>query len=72
MPWCKREWSTGWPPSIRRKSTWVVTHSMVSRIIRGTYLGLDPDEMLRLTHPHTAIFVLNHGDSRCHEAEMEC
>ena len=50
----------------------VVTHSMVSRIIRGTYLGLGPDEMLGLTHPHTAIFVLDRGDSRCHEAEMEC
>ena len=50
----------------------VVTHSMVSRIIRGTYLGLGPDEMLGLTHPHTAIFVLANGDSRCHEAEMEC
>jgi probable phosphoglycerate mutase len=39
----------------------LVAHDMVSRVLRGLYLGLSPTEILRLAHPHTRIHVLERG-----------
>jgi len=47
--------------TIRGQTTIVITHEMVSRVIRGIYLGSSREEMLTLNHPHTSIFILDHG-----------
>ena len=39
----------------------VVTHEMMSRTLRGCYLGLDPAATLALDHPHELVFVLGDG-----------
>jgi probable phosphoglycerate mutase len=44
-----------------------VAHDMVSRVLRGLYLGLPSPEVLRLDHPHTRIYVLEHGNVRAIE-----
>lgn len=44
----------------------VVTHEMTSRVLRGTYLGLDPAGVLELDHPHESIFVLAEGRCEAH------
>jgi hypothetical protein len=42
---------------------------MVSRVLRGLYLGLPFRAALRLDHPHTRIYVLEHGLVRALEVE---
>jgi broad specificity phosphatase PhoE len=37
----------------------VVAHEMVSRILRGLYLGLGTSEILSLRHPQTDVFILS-------------
>lgn len=44
----------------------VVTHEMMSRVLRGCYLGLDPLATLALDHPHESIFVLAEGRIESH------
>jgi broad specificity phosphatase PhoE len=39
----------------------VVAHEMVNRVLRGLYLGLGSDEILRLSHPQTRIYLLANG-----------
>jgi broad specificity phosphatase PhoE len=39
----------------------VVTHGIVSRVLRGLYAGLSRDEALRLPLPQDAVFVLARG-----------
>ncbi len=39
----------------------VVAHEIVSRVLRGTYLGLGSDEILKLRHPQTDIYLLSSG-----------
>jgi probable phosphoglycerate mutase len=45
-----------------------VAHDMVSRVLRGLYLGLPPSEVLQLAHPHTRIYLLEQGHVRALEA----
>lgn len=46
----------------------VVTHEMMSRVLRGYYLGLDPLATLALDHPHESIFVLAEGRIESHRS----
>ena len=39
----------------------VVTHDIVSRVLRGLYLGLTPDRVFELVHPPTRIYLLASG-----------
>ena len=39
----------------------VITHDMISRLIRGRYLGLAPEAILALRHPHDHILKLAEG-----------
>lgn len=39
----------------------VVAHEVVSRVVRGIYLGLGPAQTLTLSHPHTRIYMLANG-----------
>jgi 2,3-bisphosphoglycerate-dependent phosphoglycerate mutase len=39
--------------------TIAVVHDMVSRVIRGIYLGLEPARTLALDHPHARIYCLS-------------
>jgi broad specificity phosphatase PhoE len=41
--------------------TIAVTHEMISRTIRGSYIGLPHVETLRLSHRHDRIYSLNNG-----------
>ena len=41
-----------------------VAHDMVSRVLRGLYLKLPPQEVLQLTQPHTRIYAFDHGEVR--------
>ncbi len=52
-----------WYASVRdhEGSLVVVTHEMLSRCIRGHYLGLDSAQTLQLSHPHEAVYVLANG-----------
>ncbi len=47
----------------------VVSHEMMSRVLRGCYLGLDASEMLELDHPHEQVFVLAGGRIETHRSE---
>ncbi len=47
----------------------VVTHEMMSRVLRGCYVGLDPLGTLALDHPHESIFVLAEGRVESHPLE---
>ena len=47
----------------------VITHDMVSRVIRGLYLGLDEQQTLQLNHPHNCIFQLSDSVIKEYEAE---
>src|SRR6266481_4177065 len=38
-----------------------VVHDMVSRVLRGVYLALDPARTLALDHPHSRIYKLSSG-----------
>ena len=40
----------------------IITHDMISRLIRGHYLGLANTDTLALTHPHEQIFKLDGGE----------
>lgn len=48
----------------RRSLRVVVTHEVVSRVMRGLYLALDPSEITHLNHPHATIFCLSGGEVR--------
>ena len=39
----------------------VVTHEMLSRCLRGHYLGLDSEQTLQLSHPHDHVFIMANG-----------
>jgi len=39
----------------------VVTHEMLSRCLRGHYLGLDAAQTLQLSHPHDHVFIMANG-----------
>lgn len=39
-------------------TTIVVTHAKTSRVLRGVYLGLKPEEMLQLKHPQDRLYKL--------------
>jgi broad specificity phosphatase PhoE len=39
----------------------VVAHEMVSRLLRGLYLGMSTNEILALRHPQTDVFILSGG-----------
>lgn len=41
------------------RTTIVVTHARMSRVLRGVYLGLPPDEILTLKHPQSQIYKLH-------------
>lgn len=43
------------------RTTIVVAHEVVSRVIRGIYLGLDAAQTLRLDHRHGRIYCLSNG-----------
>lgn len=45
-----------------------VAHDMVSRVLRGLYLGLRPSAILSLDHTHTRIYVLARGQVQTLEA----
>jgi probable phosphoglycerate mutase len=59
-----REWLARQDPG---RTVLAVAHDMVSRVLRGLYLGLPSAEVLRLDHPHTRIYVLEHGHVRALE-----
>jgi len=59
-----REWLARQDPG---QTVVAVTHDMVSRVLRGLYLGLPSPEVLRLDHPHTRIYFLEHGHVRALE-----
>jgi probable phosphoglycerate mutase len=59
-----REWLARQDPA---RTVVAVTHDMVSRVLQGLYLGLPPPEVLRLDHPHTRIYFLEHGHVRALE-----
>jgi probable phosphoglycerate mutase len=61
-----QEWLAGQDPNL---TVIVVAHDMVSRVLRGLYLNLPSTEVLRLDHPHTRIYVLEHGLVRALEVE---
>ncbi len=46
----------------RAMPTVLVTHDMVSRVIRRCALGLSPHEALMLTHPHHVVFRISSGE----------
>ncbi len=48
-----------------------VTHDMVSRVIRGIYLNLKPEDTLRLDHPQTRIYKLSDGCQSVIEADLD-
>lgn len=60
------EWLTGQDPS---QTVIAVAHDMVSRVLRGLYLDLPSSAVLGLDHPHTRIYVLEHGLVRALEVE---
>ncbi len=39
----------------------VITHDMVSRLMRGHYLGLDNSTILSTAHPHDVVYLLENG-----------
>jgi broad specificity phosphatase PhoE len=47
----------------------VVAHDMVSRVLRGIYLGLEPARTLVLVHPHTRIYRFSNGAISALEAK---
>jgi probable phosphoglycerate mutase len=53
-----QEWLARQDPS---QTVIAVAHDMVSRVLRGLYLDLPSPTVLRLDHPHTRIYVLEHG-----------
>lgn len=57
--WCSKV-------SASRNPAIVVTHAMMSRCIRGYYLGLDREGTLQLSHPHNHIFTLEKGKIEDH------
>jgi len=42
----------------------VVSHGIAGRVLRGLYLGLDPDAAMRAPSPQDALFVLDGGTIR--------
>ncbi len=53
--WCSKGAATG-------IITLVVTHEMMSRCIRGHFLGLDNKSTLQLSHPHNYVYALESGN----------
>ncbi|NKB77414.1 MAG: histidine phosphatase family protein [Gammaproteobacteria bacterium] len=47
----------------------IVTHDMVSRIMRGHYLGFGKSQMLKLTHPHNTIYLLDQETINSHSGD---
>jgi broad specificity phosphatase PhoE len=53
---------SSWLESVKaRPAVVAVTHGIVSRVLRGLYAGLAPDETLRLPLPQDSVFVLARG-----------
>jgi broad specificity phosphatase PhoE len=44
-----------------RRDAVIVTHQIPSRLIRGHYLGLTPEQMVGYEQPHAGIMRLSHG-----------
>jgi len=60
-----------WFGQIRQGSVVIaVSHDIVSRVLRGIYLGLPPSGVFGLTHPHTRIYELAGGKVHQLEADM--
>ena len=57
--WCKKASDFG-------GTTLAVTHEMMSRSIRGHYLGLDSEGTLQLSHSHSYIYALVKGKVEGH------
>lgn len=47
-----------------------VTHDIVSRVLRGLYLGLSHESVYELTHPHARIYLLASGTVRQCDAQL--
>jgi probable phosphoglycerate mutase len=45
--------------------TVIVTHGGTARMVRGHYLGLSPEDILRYNAPHTGIMRLSQGIETC-------
>ncbi|TCS38756.1 histidine phosphatase family protein [Reinekea marinisedimentorum] len=54
--------ATKWLNTLAKDRSFVVTiHEMMSKVIRGAYLGIDPCEMPALSHKNNEIFILKNG-----------
>ncbi|MFL6655280.1 MAG: histidine phosphatase family protein [Sulfurifustis sp.] len=61
-----------WLRSCREdRTTVVVAHEVVSRMIRGIYLALDPAETLKLDHSHGRIYRLSQGEVTTIDAAVD-
>jgi broad specificity phosphatase PhoE len=62
-----------WMTSHREATTAIaVVHDMVSRVLRGIYLALEPSQTLVLDHPHSRIYKLSNGDVSVLDAQAHC
>jgi probable phosphoglycerate mutase len=52
--------------------TILVTHDMVSRVMRGLYARMPPAETLTLRHRQDVVYVLNDGEVSCLERVDRC
>ena len=49
----------------------IVAHGVVSKIIRGIYLGLSPDEIFALDRPQNAFHILSNGSVKMIETNLK-
>ena len=49
----------------------IVAHGVVSKIIRGIYLGLSPDEIFALGRPQNAFHILSNGSVKMIETNLK-